>query len=237
MKLAIAMATYKRMDGKSPFYLKRALDSVFAQDHKDFKVFVVGDHYEDDLEFQFIVSIYNKEQIYYDNLPFSPERNKYKYMDRNTLWCCGGLSALLLATAKAIESGFDYICHLDHDDYWEADHLRIISQVMEKTHADWICTIAEYGQRPRYPKVSGREYLMRFLPKPGGVINSSTCYNHKTIPLRYRDVFAEDGVAIPSDSDLWDRMKIYIKENHLKSYVINKVTCHHQEEGYLLHGN
>ena len=49
MKFAVTIATYQRKDGKTPQLLKRALDSVFNQTHQDFRVFIVGDNYEDDL--------------------------------------------------------------------------------------------------------------------------------------------------------------------------------------------
>ena len=45
-RLAITIATYQRPDGTTPFYLKRALDAVFNQTHKYFKVYVIGDKYE-----------------------------------------------------------------------------------------------------------------------------------------------------------------------------------------------
>jgi hypothetical protein len=57
--------------------------------------------------------------------------------------------------------------------------------------------------------------------------------NFKTIPLKYRDILGETGqVGEPADADLWDRCREYILKHNLKSYVINKLTCYHEEEGY-----
>jgi len=59
--------------------------------------------------------------------------------------------------------------------------------------------------------------------------------NFKEIPLRYRDIFKESGViGLPADGDLWDRVREWIIKNNLKSYLINKMTCVHEKEGYSL---
>lgn len=229
MDFAITISTYQRADGKTPFYLSRALDSVFNQTYKKFKVFLVGDSYEDENELIKIISKYDRNKIQCLNLSFSPERSKYEKMD---LWCCGGLTAINTAIDEAIKNGYKYICHLDHDDYWKENHLELINKVIEETNADWICTKSEYGEDKIFPEIETKKETTIFLPLPGGIINSSVCYNHQTIPLKYRNVFEEDQMAIPSDSDLWKRMREYIEINNLKSLLINSVTCIHREEGY-----
>jgi len=229
MNIAITMSTYQRVDGKTPFFLKRALNSIFSQRHKDFKLFLIGDYYENDNELKEIISHYDNNKIYCANLSFSPERSKYQKMD---LWCCGGLTAVNIAIDKAIEEGYKYICHLDHDDYWSIDHLRLINNTIEKTNADWICTKSEYGQDRIFPEIESEDLIIPFLPLAGGVINSSTCYNYQTLPFKYRNVLEEDNLLIPSDADLWDRMKLHIEKNNLTSLLINQVSCFHIEEGY-----
>ena len=62
MKFAVTIATYQRKDGKTPELLKRALDSVFNQTHQDFRIFIVGDNYEDTNEFNQIVSQYPQDK-------------------------------------------------------------------------------------------------------------------------------------------------------------------------------
>ena len=237
MKLAITIATYQRADGRTSFYLKRALDSIFCQTHKNFKVFLIGDHYENDEELREIISLYNKDQLYCGNLAFSPERIKYKNQEIRILWCSAGLTAIHTAIDKALEEGFDYICHLDHDDYWREDHLELINQTIEETNADWLCTKAEYGKDLIYPETDSIEKLIPFLPLSHGTINSSTCYNYRTIPLRYRNVYEETEGVFPSDADLWIRSAEYIIQNNLKSLLINQITCFHHEEGYLLNAD
>jgi glycosyltransferase involved in cell wall biosynthesis len=225
MNLAITMATYQRKDGKSPFYLKRAIDSVFAQKHGDFKLFVVGDRYEDDAEFRSILSSYPGERLRCVNLTTAVEREKYQN-NKEYLWNNGGVHAFNLAAAHALEEGFDYICHLDHDDYWTPNHLTLINEVIECTQADWMCTRTQHPTGVLPVHVS-RDYLIPFLPLPGGIIKSSTCYNYRTIPLCFRD--AGD---VPADYDLWKRMAVYIRDHDLVSYFINELTCIYEEGGY-----
>jgi hypothetical protein len=149
-----------------------------------------------------------------------------------TLWCCGGLTAINFAIDEAIEEEYKYICHLDHDDYWSISHLKLINNAIEKTNADWICTKSEYGQDRIFPEIESEDLIVPFLPLSGGIINSSTCYNYQTLPLKYRNVLEEDNKLIPSDADLWDRMKEHILINNLKSILINSTTCFHPDEGY-----
>jgi hypothetical protein len=57
--------------------------------------------------------------------------------------------------------------------------------------------------------------------------------NFNTIPFKYRDLFDETGVVgLPSDGELWNRCREHILKNNLKSYLINSITCHHDEEGF-----
>ncbi len=225
MRLAVTIPTYARADGKTPFFLKRALDSVFAQDHRDFKVFVAGDDYQPREELDAIVAQYPKEKLRLIHLDHAVEREKYKD-DNKKRWNNGGVTAHNAAAEAAISEGFDYICTLDHDDRWLPRHLRVISEAIEETKADFLCTGASWNGG-RLPKIESNDRLVPFLPKPAGIIHSSTCYNHRTIPIRIRD--AGD---LPADYDKWQRMAPYIKAHGLKSYFVNDFTCIYETGGY-----
>jgi glycosyltransferase involved in cell wall biosynthesis len=51
-KFAIVITTYKRSDGSTPFYLKRALSSILNQDYDQYKIFVNGDKNEEKEKFE-----------------------------------------------------------------------------------------------------------------------------------------------------------------------------------------
>jgi glycosyltransferase involved in cell wall biosynthesis len=231
MRFAITTATYKRSNGTTPFYLKRALDSVFNQTYQDFKIFVIGDKYEDPDEFLSILTQYPKDKIYYENLPFAKERDKYQN-NETALWCAGGVYATNHAIDLALQEGFTYICQLDHDDYWTPEHLQNFNDVINETGSDWLCSRATHQnpQHPILPKKQTTKRYVEYLPQHADVIHSSTCINLKTIPIRFRDVFEETGVSSPADGDRWERIRPFIVQNNLKSFLINNLSCIHDIE-------
>jgi hypothetical protein len=125
------------------------------------------------------------------------------------------------------------MCHLDHDDFWEINHLSLISQVTEATaDAALIYSCSRYlGGKilPSGVTLTGAVY--QHIPVPTQTVHSSVCINHGLLPLKYRDVFAEQGQPLEADIDMWVRVKKYINENPaLKSYLIGALTCYHDQE-------
>jgi hypothetical protein len=234
MKFGIAISTYQRPDGMTPLYLRRAMDFVLTQTHSDYKLYVIGDKYENNDEFLSLVESYKFHMdLYYENFPVAVEREKYKD-NRMAVWCTAGTNVVNYIIDKALNEGIEYICHLDHDDYWNSGHLKAISDAIERTNAEWFCTKSVYGNLI-YPVNESEKPLVPFLPMAGGVIHSSVCCNYKRLPFRYRDTYSE-GAGRPADADLWDRLRDYIMESGLQSYLINQLTCYHHEEGYLIYG-
>jgi glycosyltransferase involved in cell wall biosynthesis len=227
MKIAITIATYQRSDGKSYDYLTRALNSIKNQSHQDFKVFLIGDKYEDNDEFESIAkTILDQDKIYFENLPIAIERSIYT---GKNLWCCGGVNALNTGISRALENGFSWVAHLDHDDYWEADHLLNINNVIvDFPEANFIYTASTYRNNfilPRHSNLDGTVH--KRLPERCNVIHSSVCFNCNEIKLRYRDCIKEDGKDEPADADLWKRIS---SEKSVHSYFINKLTCFQPQE-------
>ena len=231
MKLAVVIATYMRNDGSTPSYLHRVLKSIFNQTHKQFKIFLIGDKYENENEINEIVSSYDRSKLYFENLPVAKERDFYT---GNALWSYGGVNARNYGVRKALSEGFEYICHIDHDDWWYENHLSLINQCILETKSDWMCTLSTYASPDRFlPTPNSDNLYINFLPHSCGLIHSSVCFNYKKIPLEYRDLYLETGsVGLPSDAELWDRCRYHILQNNLKSTLINKLTCRHDEEGY-----
>ena len=234
MKLGVCIPTYRRVDGKSPKFLKRALRSIKKQYHQDFKVFLIGDHYEDGDEFTRIATrVLDAGKIYYENLPFAVERSKYSD-DRRKLWCCGGVNATNYGIKKSIEDGLNWVCHLDHDDYWKNDHLeKINSAIEEHEFPDVIFTSSSYGGKKNIlPLESGNSGGITFkLPSSSNVIHSSTAVNFSKINLRYRDVYEEEGYTYPADADLWDRLSKLQETQAIRSCFVDSLTCIQPQEG------
>jgi len=225
MKLAIVIPTYQRKDNTTPKYLKRALLSIKEQTNQDYMVYLIGDHYEDDAEFNDLAtSIIDSDKIKYVNLPNAVEREKYAIGDKK-LWASGGVNASNIGIELAIKDGYEFICHLDHDDWWGSDHLELINKKTDEGYVI-ITTMGEHFNDNALPKNSTNPYY----PKSSNLLHSTTCVNFKEIPLRYRDVYAEDGRVYASDADLWDRLSPYMIENNKLGYLIEKITCFHEKE-------
>ena len=229
MKLAIVIPTYQRPDGKTKQYLIRALNSVQSQIHKDYHIYLIGDKYEDNEEFQEIASQYSN--ITAVNMEVAVERSKYNHGDFR-LYCAGGVNAHLTGVEMAIKDGYDYICHLCHDDWWEPDHLNYLSEVADRFDPLFITSISSFIGGSHLPIVNADGKIYKHIPEPGYVCISSTCVKYTSTALRVRDCFADTGTAIPADAELWIRMGQEMRQEYKAGYVVTSVTCHHEEDGY-----
>jgi glycosyltransferase involved in cell wall biosynthesis len=231
MHFSIVITTYQKKDGSTPKLLRKALDSVFNQDYKDFMIFIIGDKYENNDEFLEICKSYDQEKIYYENLPFAAERDKYD--DKWLIWSYGGCYANNYGINKSIDMGFEYVCHLDHDDEWLPNHLSSIKYAIDRTNSLFICTKSQYTNGTILPTQNSDLELIPFIPRGGQLIHSSTCINFKKIPLRHRNIYEETGsLGSPGDFDMWERIGHYLKINKLEGCIVNKITCKHLDEGY-----
>lgn len=222
MKLAVVTSTYYRKDGRSKEFLSRCLNSIKEQIHQDYKVFLIGDKYELEDEFnEMATTIIDKEKIYFENLKFAKERDKYS-TSSEMLWCSGGVNSYNYAINKAIEEGYEYICHLDHDDIWASNHLLEISNFLD-LNPEYVF-VASYCNYLKKQKVPAHSNPGDYYPREGDLTHSSTCLNFKTLGIRYRDLFEETGSAFPADADLWIRVREKMKNENLKGHLLNTVT-------------
>lgn len=233
IKFAVIIPTYKDKKGKSFEYLTRSIDSVLNQKYPEFHIFVIGDKYEDLDEWNEFQKKYNwTMKTSFINLPEAKERDLYKDTNVNALWSYAGCSARNEGIKNALSYGFEYVCALDHDDYWSENHLENFVKAIIGTKADFLCSKSEYINGVILPTDTFEGNMKHFYPEPCQLIHSSTCFNAKNIKARYRDVLAETGeMGYPGDADLWMRMKWELVEKNLVSVLINHVTCFHTVEG------
>lgn len=232
-KLGIVIATYRRDDGKSPYYLERALDSIFNQTYQNFKIHLIGDKYENESELNHILTKYDS-RLEFENLPYAKERDKYKD-NKMVLWGYGGVNAMNHGIQKCLNEDISYVCHLDHDDYWTNEHLELINQCIDITMASVIYTKSYYMNGTIIPNVNSDELFLPSIPVPTQYIHSSLCVDFKRIPIFYRNAYEEIGIVnCTGDGDLMGRITSFIHEKNLVSYFVNKLTCYHDTEGYSL---
>ena len=170
MKLGILIPTFRKLDGSTYNHLAFALESIKQQTHKEYKVFLMGDDYTDNDELMKLSNIIDKDKIYVKNLSVAIERLKYSGLD---LWRTGGVNASNIGLKIALQEGYNYICHLDHDDSYFKNHLALISECIEKTKTNFIAT-----RCGKYPPVVSKEFYIKYRPQNSRLFKVSTCVNY-----------------------------------------------------------
>jgi glycosyltransferase involved in cell wall biosynthesis len=235
MTLGVTIHTYQRADGQTPNLLLKTIQSVANQSYQNFKIFIVGDKYENNQEFEDIINgfVDIADKVVFENLPFANERDKYLGVNNTALWNCGGANALNHANNLAKAHGITKVCHIDHDDIWLPNHLELIAKtIIEKQNPAFIYTLSRYLDNPVFPQMPTDKEVVESYPAYCSLIHSSVYYDLEQIHLPYRDLWAEEGRYFPSDGDLWDRIAEKCKKENLKSYVIREVTCIHDKENH-----
>ena len=138
IKFAVVMPTYKITSDagvhktranhmSSVDVLKDSLGSIKNQKFKNWKLFIVGDKYEDDQELKDLLSsMFKPDQYQYFNLPKPGERDSNITSEEKRL--TGGIKAVNKGLDMAASAGFDYITRLDHDDKWTPNHLELLAK-------------------------------------------------------------------------------------------------------------
>jgi glycosyltransferase involved in cell wall biosynthesis len=225
MKIGIVIPTYWRKDGSSFEILNKALSSIANQTYANYKVFLIGDNYEKDEELRRVSRIISPSKIVVLNLPNAIEREKYS---GHRLWCTGGINASNIGIDLCIKERIYHICRLDHDDWWEKNHLEEIVKEFRSSNHTVVATRSLHINGQVFP----RSMTSPFYPTCNDIVHSSVCINFKNVNLRYRNVYEETGNDFPADCDLWTRLTDYMKKNNLSGSLINKITCSHLVEGY-----
>ena len=261
MKIAVVTATFQRQDGTTPEVLKRALNSLNLQAHQDWKLFLIGDAYPDQDEFNSYKKYLPEDKIYIENQPISVERERYP-KPSNERWCVSGITPVNIGIKRALEEGYDYVALLDHDDVWYSDHLQLINEGIEQTKSPFIFTRGYYSlvnpetnkkQTVGIPYVNFVPEKFKELtvnqdnpfrlnygiqafpcyPTDGIFLKTSVCLNCRVITLRMRDSLQETGHATPGDGDWWLRIREeMINKKYQPALYIDHITCVNIDEGY-----
>ena len=177
---AVIVTTYKRKDGSSIKNLKNLANIMNSQTYKNFTVFLNGDNYEDQKEFELACSFFNNKVIA-ENYPISFREGYFK-IPKNK-WRCGGINANYNGVLKAFNMGYKYYLHCD-DDEWTNDHLEQYYKVIKQfPKADFIFSKSKYKNfiLPREHNSVTNVNYNNLLPKPANVVHSTICINLKTI--------------------------------------------------------
>lgn len=215
---AILIPTYRRKNG-TYCLLSRCLRCIKKQTFQNWKVFLIGDQYEPEEELHQLKQIIPENKIHCENLPFSPERNKYS---GTQLWSVSGLSANQKGYEQIQKEEIPVICLSNDDDWWLPDHLQTLYEGYEK-NASFVYTKSTH-RNDILPKDNNN------YPKAYNVIYSATSWKVKDIPLFLRNVVEEKTEWVAADADLWERIRYHCKKNKLRSLHMPKLTVHHDIE-------
>jgi glycosyltransferase involved in cell wall biosynthesis len=217
MKLAIVTPTYFKLDGSTANHLRLALESVKNQTHQDYKLFLIGDDYSNSDELFELAKIVDRDKIYVENLPVAVERIKYSGMD---LWRTSGVNASNVGVRKALSEGYDYVCHLDHDDMFLENHLMEISDCIEATGTNFVST-----KCGAYPPIETDQHYTEYRPETNRLFKVSTCVNYRHFGLFFRNMIEETGKSYAADADMWNRIKKFMEDRDEYGVFVNVNTA------------
>jgi len=235
-KFAIVITTHKRKDGSTKEKIKKALESLNNQTYPNWHLFLIGDRYEDEEEFQEITSFIKEGKITAINLPYAAERDSGNFSGQS-LWCSAGANASNTGIEKSLESGYKIHCHLDDDDEWLPYHLEILNMGYTSfPESVFIYTNAFYVNRTNHQTLFPQDRVPQMLhydnlpPRPCRLIHSAASWRIDKIPFRHRNCL-EQGRTYPGDADMWERINKWCQERGEKTLYIPITTVMKYSEG------
>jgi glycosyltransferase involved in cell wall biosynthesis len=210
------------------------LESIANQTHATYKVYLIGDRYENDAEFQSLgQNFLSNKKIVRTNLTVAKERDTYLGVNNKALWMYGGVNATNHGIDLALRNGHRYVCMIDHDDWLEPNHLANFNQLINQTAAKFMCSLSTHANGKILPHLKTADKKAKFIPARRLCIKSSCCVDVMSITCRFRDLYAlTQKCDMPADADYWQQLSNVIEKHKFPSYAVNVLTCHHDEEGY-----
>ena len=239
-KVCVVIPTYFRKNGTTKKLLSRALRNLEEQTYKNFKLFLIGDHYDNNEEFDELCNSYKKDIFYKNN---EEHYRGYRFQDKRNYWGIGGGLALKTGIEKAIEENFDYYFHLDDDDLWRDIHIEtVVKHIKQFPLADFILTKAKYENMflPNTPenKVFYNNYIPRGedsvhashvykLPLLGNTILDIINHNHilaNQINNQINNKKALELYIPPVDATILDKINSMVINNKIKALYLPIIT-------------
>lgn len=217
LKLAVLIRTYKRKNGLSKGYLKRAFKSLENQTYKNIKLFVIGDDYSDNEEFEDICKTYNGDIYYYNN----PESFRtYNFKVKENYWSIGGSKATMYGINKIIKENYNYYFHLDDDDSWKPNHVEIVVKYINRfPKVDVLYSRSVYldGYMPYYHEPEENVTYNNFPLKPAHSVHSTHVYNVKTLG----NLLLEISLNLQKQADIINNKNNDQDKNNIEYYKRN----------------
>lgn len=223
IKFSIRIITYPR-NGKTKYILPKTLESILKQNYKNWEVYLFGDKYQPEKELLEISKIIPETKLKLRNLDVNSERYHYKGMD---LWYCGGVNACNYVLDWMQSNHVKHMALCNDDDIWLPNHLETLAMGYNKwPESSFVYTRGNHLQMGSLPaeEINKLDYNNKPVTEHDTLF-SAVSWRLDKINLRFKNCVDE---KIPSDADLWIRMKEYFSKNNLKFLYIPKITVLHE---------
>jgi len=230
MLFGIVVATYRRRDGSTPGLLGRCLESILTQSHTSWRVYLIGDRYDDQKEFTILAQRLPPGKLVAVNLPTALERDDPS-LQGEAFWCCAGTNACNTALELQRRDEVIVTCHLDDDDYWSHDHLSLLDTAYGSfPQAVFVYTQALHSTGHFLPGEDIPLAYDNLPPRPMGLIHSATSWRLDRIPVSYRNCPKQLGVNVPTDAQMWQDIGDFCRTDGLKTLYLPYDTVFHPTE-------
>ena len=232
----ILITTYHKKTGETLGHVSKTIESVLNQTYKNWKIFLVGDRYEDQEEFEKICEMIPEDKRVCINLEEAAERDLYvsgakdsngKLIFKNNFqfWHVAGSNANNVGVDLVKEEGLHHFINLNHDDSFLPFHLYHLYKAYKIfPEVGFVFTQSYYGGGQVMPSgVGGVEFRINNLPpQPNNTVHSSTSYNVHRFKVRYPEFngnsfsFFDQDPFIPDepvDLLIWRNFLKYQDEN------------------------
>eukprot|EP01102_Stenamoeba_stenopodia_P008113 TRINITY_DN2306_c0_g2_i3.p1 TRINITY_DN2306_c0_g2~~TRINITY_DN2306_c0_g2_i3.p1 ORF type:complete len:504 (-),score=93.56 TRINITY_DN2306_c0_g2_i3:118-1548(-) len=228
LQFAVVVATYQR---RSYNYIGNLHTTLMRQTYPHWKIFLIGDHYENNEEFYRFAGVFPEDKILAVNLPWAGEREGT--LVGADLWTSGGVNSVNTGLNLAQEESFFFVAHIDDDDSWHPEHLEELARAyMDFPDASMAYTKAFYsgvGGAP-FPGTSANRCYNNVLIRPAAAIHSSVSWRSDVLVLRYLSS-RELGRTAPADAAMWRFMSGGLEATNTSMVHLTKTTVAHLSEG------
>ncbi|CAF3763045.1 unnamed protein product [Rotaria sp. Silwood1] len=237
------MSSYTRKNGRSPYYIKKAVQSILSQSYTNWQLFVTGDKYENETEFRSLFTSIPSSKLFLHNLPEPGERGS---LTGYALWQSGGVKAMNNALQRA-EQHYNncelnckiYFTNHDDDDVRSSEHLNELRSIFMRFPSVVFAWTKGYfcnnGGNP-YPSTLVPQDKVNNWPERfgGNILHSAWSWNMKVFRgFRYRGQWDFppnfQGIKI-ADYDLFELARAHIARKNLDYYHSNRATIEHLVE-------
>lgn len=233
INFGIKIATFNKENGQTPSLFKETIQSLMNQTYKNWNLYLIGDDYEPQEEFDMLASFVPKDKIKSLNVKLNPERKNFP---KEVFHYCGGTNATNYTLDWMAKDGISHLAILDHDDIWEPNHLEVLKNAYYNyPEAYFIYTKGYHNgfkrEVPNIPQTFEVKYD-NLPPQLNDILHSSVSWRLDKIPLRYANTVKlqkkdSRGEFIYGDVYMWQTFKEYFKEKNYKFLFLPINTVFH----------